>query len=114
MRAKLITIGVTLLLLAAISTTEQIAVRHVTQGALDKAQAILSDIRQGTLAEAQEMYKDAQTTSLAESYDIWVSDKGNREGSGVIYGIRNDYAWSNTANKNASLTDKAGVWCVAD
>ncbi|MBQ7826341.1 MAG: hypothetical protein IJ337_08380, partial [Clostridia bacterium] len=54
MRAKLITISVTLLLLAAISVTEQLAVRRVTQQALGEAQAILSDIRQGTLAEAQE------------------------------------------------------------
>ena len=64
MRAKLITIGVTLLLLAAISTTEQIAVRHVTQGALDKAQAILSDIRQGTLADAHE-----KAHALDEAWD---------------------------------------------
>lgn len=64
MRAKLITIGVTLLLLAAISTTEQIAVRHVTQRALGEAQAILSDIRQGTLAEAQE-----KAHALDEAWD---------------------------------------------
>ena len=64
MRAKLITICVTLLLLAAISTTEQIAVRYVTQGALDKAQAILSDIRHGVLTDAQK-----KAHALDEAWD---------------------------------------------
>ena len=64
MRAKLITISVTLLLLAAISVTEQLAVRHVTQQALVEAHAILSDIRQGTLADAHE-----KAHALDEAWD---------------------------------------------
>ena len=64
MRAKLITISVTLLLLAAISVTEQLAVRRVTQRALGEAQAILSDIRQGTLADAPE-----KAHALDEAWD---------------------------------------------
>lgn len=64
MRAKLITISVTLLLLAAISVTEQLAVRHVTQQALGEAHAILSDIRQGTLADAHE-----KAHALDEAWD---------------------------------------------
>lgn len=64
MRAKLITISVTLLLLAAISVTEQIAVRRVTQRALGEAQAILSDIRQGALADAHE-----KAHALDETWD---------------------------------------------
>lgn len=64
MRAKLITIGVTLLLLAVISITEQIAVRRVTQRALGDTQAILSDIRHGVLADAQE-----KAHALDEAWD---------------------------------------------
>jgi len=52
MRRKLITMAVVLLLLGALCTIEQIAVRRITDAALEQTRAIMEDIRTDALEEA--------------------------------------------------------------
>ena len=52
MRQKIITIVISLLLIAAISVAEQVAVRIIVRRALEDTQAIMEDVRGGSLEEA--------------------------------------------------------------
>lgn len=64
MRAKLVVMLVALLLLSALSVTEQVAVHRVTDDALDRTQAITEDIRSGDLQEAMK-----KTHALDKAWD---------------------------------------------
>lgn len=53
MRAKIITIVVSLLLVAGISVIEQISVSRIVRNALEDTKAILADIQAGSIQEAE-------------------------------------------------------------
>lgn len=64
MKQKLITMAVVALLLAAISTAEQVAVKQITDDALAQTREIMQEIRAGRMDEAQE-----KTHALDRAWD---------------------------------------------
>lgn len=64
MKQKLITMAVVALLLAAISTAEQVAVKRITDDALAQTREIMQEIRAGRMDEAQE-----KTHALDRAWD---------------------------------------------
>lgn len=64
MKQKLITMAVVALLLAAISTAEQVAVKRITDDALAQTREIMQEIRAGRMDEAKE-----KTHALDRAWD---------------------------------------------
>lgn len=54
MSRKIITMAVTIALLAALCVVEQVVVHRITRSALEQTRSILDDIRAGALEQAQE------------------------------------------------------------
>ena len=54
MSRKIITMAVTMALLAALCVVEQVVVHRITRSALEQTRSILDDIRAGALEQAQE------------------------------------------------------------
>lgn len=64
MSRKIITMAVTLALLAALCVVEQVVVHRITQAALEQTQLILADIRADAFEQAQE-----KTHALDQAWD---------------------------------------------
>ncbi len=64
MKLKIITMAVVALLLAAISTAEQIEVKRITDDALEQTREIMQEIRAGNMDAAQE-----KTHALDKAWD---------------------------------------------